>query len=155
MKKEMITFMMLLLLFIFAACTNKGEFKNTNDAKLAFLFHEEINEDNIINEIHLNNGYLLIFEKDVDGTLGYALAYFSKKQNDTLDLIGSTAKIAIDKTGDGRSVGTELLIKDNQTVYFSVGEYKKDTFKRIEGDIKRGIIKVDEDKEIYYTIDID
>lgn len=120
----MATIMMLLLLVILVACTEKGEFKNINDAKQAFLSQEEIEKDNIINEMDINNGYLLVFEKYLDGTLGYALAYFSKNQDKTVDLIDSTPKIAIDKTGDGRAVGTELLINDNQTVYFSLVNMK-------------------------------
>jgi|SRR5699024_1257929 len=144
-----------LFLFALVSCSDKGEFQNINDAKEYFLSQEEIYEDNIINEIYTESDYVLVFESELDGTSGYALAYFRIKQDKTVYLIGSTDKIAVDTTGDGRPVGTELVINDNETVHFSIGEYAENTFNSIERDIETGVVRIDEDRQIYYVIDVE
>ena len=154
MKRKAVIITM--LLFILASCAGKGKFNNMNEAKQAFLSEEGINDENIINVIDINNGHLLVFEKHLNDTSGYAVAYFKNNENKTVDFIGSTAKIAIDKTGDGRSVGTELVVNDNQKIYFHIGEYEKSTFNnKSEEDIEKGITRIDEDRGIYYIIDVE
>jgi len=45
----------------------------------------------------LKHDYLIVFQKELDGACGYALAYFSEKKTKTMDLISSTVKVAIDR----------------------------------------------------------
>ena len=72
-----------------------------------------------------------------------------------MNLIGPTDKISMDTTKDGRSVGTKLELNDDNSVYFSFGEYKENEYESLNEKIEKGVIMIDEDRGIYYVIDVD
>lgn len=147
--------MFFLLILVISCNITEDYFETIHDAKQELFNQEGIKNSNIIDEFAFDDGYIIIFEHIGQGETGYAFAYYTNKDDSTVEYMGVSSKISIDKTGDSRMVGVGLEIKGDKEVFLSVGEYNEHTFNKVSKNIKKGLIEIDAERNIYYVVDVE
>jgi len=143
-----------LLILSLSSCNEKRVFNDYNEAKKYFLEEEQLTNKDIVEEYNIDNQYLILFEYYDGEENVYAITNFIELEDGRLKWDSMSSKLSIDGTENGRPVGTEYKTKDDKTVSFSIGIYDELSFAKLSENIKKGIINIDEDREIYYIVDL-
>lgn len=143
------------LLLITGCNGEQSVYGSYDEAKEHFLTGEEVYEQEVIEEFEVGNKHVILFEQYDGEERVYAITNFIEQEDGSLERDDTSAKISISGTEDGRPVGTEYETKDNKLISFIIGIYDEKSFEELDEDIKQGVISVDEDRGIYYMVDIE
>lgn len=146
---------MILLFFLFGCKEENSNFDTENEAKEYLFKEEELRKENIVDEFRMGSNYLIIFEKDNGEERAFGFINFILLEDDSIILDDISPKLSIDGTEEGRFVGLEHQTTQGRIINFSIGMYDGLSYEEIEKNIEKGILSIDEDRGIYYAIDIE